>query len=314
MALKIERGVRLGAVRGVFYGTEGIGKSTLAAQWPNPVILDTEDGTGRIDCARVRCQDWMALQAALIDLGGDQQGFATVVIDSIDWAERLLLEQMLKKDGKRSVEDYGFGKGWTKLAEQFSVLLSLCDQLVARGVHVLLVGHSTVKRTTPPDMDEGWDRYELKLSKQVGPLVKEWSDLLLFANYRTRLVEGSDGRTRAKGGKERVLFTERSAAFDAKNRFGLKPEIPMTIEALAPIFSGPAAKPAATAEAAEASLFEQISGHIAAAKDVRALGRMGDRVDVLASEGQLSADEAKQLEQLISDRHAQLEPEVAAHG
>jgi hypothetical protein len=304
MALKIERGIKAGATRGVLYGTEGIGKSTLAAQWPSPVILDTEDGTGRIDCARVRCGDWMTLYGALVDLTGDPQGFATVVLDSIDWAERSLLEHMLRKDGKKSVEDYGFGKGYTKLAEQFSTLLGLCDQLVDKGVHVVLVGHSTVKRTTPPDMDEGWDRYELKLTKQVGPLVKEWSDLLLFANYRTRLVEGSDGRTRAKGGKERVLFTERSAAFDAKNRFGLAPELPMTIEALAPIFAGP--KPVAKPPVADA--FEMARSFIAAAKTVKTLGRAGDRIDELSSDGQLTEVEVAELMGLINARHQEIEP------
>lgn len=308
MVLKIERGIRKGAVRGVAYGTEGIGKSTLAAQWPNPVVLDTEDGTGRLDVARVRCPDWMTLYGALVELTGDPQGFATVVIDSIDWAERSLLEHMLKKDGKRSVEDYGFGKGFVRLSEQFATLLGLCDQLIDKGVHVLLVGHSTVKRTTPPDMDEGWDRYELKLSKQVGPLVKEWADLLLFANYRTRIVEGADGRNRAKGGKERVLFTERTAAFDAKNRFGLAPEVPMTIEALAPIF---AADPARASTRAEPSLFDRLAERIAACKIVEALGKAGDYVEQLGSEGQLTADEVKQLEALIAQRHDQIEPEVA---
>lgn len=303
MAIKIERGVKAGATRTVLYGTEGIGKSTLAAQWPNPVVLDTEDGTGRIDCARVVCPDWMTLHTALVELGGNAQGFQTVVVDSVDWAERLLLESMLRKDGKTSVEDYGFGKGFTKLCEQFGKLLALLDGLIAKGVHVVMVGHSTVKRTTPPDMDEGWDRYELKLSKQVSPLVKEWADLLLFANYRTRLVEGTDGRTRAKGGKDRVLFTERTAAWDAKNRYGLLAELPMTIQALAPIFATKA-KPVD----GEPALYDTVAAHIAQAKDVRALGRIGDRVDVLASEAQLTADEAAKLEAMIKARHDAIEP------
>lgn len=310
MGIKIERGLRAGATRGVLYGTEGIGKSTLAAEWPNPVILDTEDGTGRIDCARVRCPDWMSLYGALVDLSGDPQGFSTVVIDSIDWAERSLLEHMVKKDGKKSIEDYGFGKGFVKLAEQFGTILDLCDQLIDKGVHVLLVGHSTVKRTTPPDMDEGWDRYELKLTKQVAPLVKEWADLLVFANYRTRLVEGQDGRTRAKGGKERLLFTERTAAFDAKNRFGLAPEIPMTIEAVAPIFGG-ATRKAAAAPASEPPLFDRLADRIRACTRVDGLGKAGDYVEQMGSEGQLTAGEVKQLEELIGRRQDELEPEVA---
>jgi hypothetical protein len=305
MALKIERGITPQAGRNVLYGTEGIGKSTLAAQWPSPLILDTEDGTSRIDCARVRCPDWPALYGALIDLTGDPQGFSTVVIDSIDWAERHILEAMLRKDNKKSIEDYGFGKGYTKLAEQFGTLLGLCDQLVGKGVHVVLVGHSTVKRTTPPDMDEGWDRYELKLTKQTGPLVKEWADALLFANYRTKLVEGTDGRVRAKGGKERLVYTERSAAFDAKNRYGLAPELPMTIDALAPLFAGVSAKPASP----KVDIVTLVEREIAKAKNVDKLGEIGTRMEKAVSDGRLGEEAHAELLRLLNQRHQQIAPE-----
>jgi len=301
MAIKIERGVSRGAVRTTLYGTEGIGKTTLAAQWPNPVILDTEDGTRQIDCARVRCPDWMTLHGALVELGGDPQGFETVVVDSVDWAERLIIEAMLKRDDKKSIEDYGFGKGFVKLAEQFGKLLSLLDGMIDRGVHVVLVGHSVVKRQTPPDMDEGFDRFELKLSKQVGPLVKEWSDLLLFANYRTTLVEGTDGRTRAKGGKERVIHAERCAAWDAKNRFGLPASMPMEWESIGHLFP---ANPKANVQ--------EIAGYIRAAKDLRALGNMVTRLDTMLSEGQITDDQWGELTDLADARHDELDPKTEA--
>lgn len=301
MAIKIERGVSRGAVRTTLYGTEGIGKTTLAAKWPNPVILDTEDGTRQIDCARVRCPDWMTLHGALVELGGDPQGFETVVVDSVDWAERLIIEAMLKRDDKKSIEDYGFGKGFVKLAEQFGKLLSLLDGMIDRGVHVVLVGHSVVKRQTPPDMDEGFDRFELKLSKQVGPLVKEWSDLLLFANYRTTLVEGTDGRTRAKGGKERVIHAERCAAWDAKNRFGLPASMPMEWESIGHLFP---ANPKANVQ--------EIAGYIRAAKDVRALGNMVTRLDTMLSEGQITDHQWSELTDLADARHDELDPKTEA--
>jgi hypothetical protein len=300
MAIKIERGISRGAVRVVLYGTEGIGKSTLAAQFPAAVILDTEDGTRQIDCARVRCADWMTLQGALVELGGNAQGFQTVVVDSVDWAERMALEHMLRKDGKRSVEDYGFGKGFVKLAEAFSAFLGLADNLIDRGVNVVFVGHSTVKRTTPPDLDEGWDRYELKLSRQVAPLVKEWADALLFANYRTRLVPGSDGRTRAKGGKERILYAERTAAFDAKNRYGLGAELPMTIEALASLFDGPRTpRPLGWME------------RVAKAQTVEALGQIADEADQAVTAGDMTESQRNRLDAEINRRHDELDPQEA---
>jgi hypothetical protein len=284
----------------IAYGVEGIGKSTLASQFPNAVVLDTEDGTNHLDVARVSVASWADLEGALHELIRDNQGFKTVVIDSIDWAERLLIDHLLKKANKRSIEDFGFGKGYTMVAESMGRLLSVCDSLIDHGVNVVMVGHSTVKRVSPPDMDEGYDRYELKLTKQSGPLVKEWADCILFANYRTKLVAGEDGRTRAKGGRERVLHTERTAAFDAKNRYGLAPELPMTIEALAPLFaSEPAAKPKP----------KSWRDRIAECDTVESLGEIGNQVDEAESNQKLTAEQADQLRDLISSRHDQLEPE-----
>ena len=295
MALKIERGVKSAPVRCVIYGTEGIGKSTLAAQFPNPIILDTEDGTGRIDCARVVCHDSLTLESALLDLIGDPQGFKTVVIDSADWAERQILEHLLKKAGKRSIEDFGFGKGYTMLAEACSRILGLADQLIAKGVNVVFVAHATIKRTSPPDETDGYDRYELKLTRQTGPLFKEWADLLLFCNYKTKLVEGSDGRKKATGGKVRLMYAERSAAYDAKNRYGLPAEMPMAIGELAPALQSQ-------------TLAATIAAHVAAATTVAQLGKFGDRIDALVSEEKLTADEWSRLTDAIAARHQEIEP------
>jgi len=300
MTLKIERGVKRSAVRAVIYGTEGIGKSTLAAQFPNPVILDTEDGTGQIDCARVVCHDSMAMESALLDLIGDPQGFQTVVIDSADWAERQILEHMLRKDGKRSVEDYGFGKGFVKLAEAFTRVMGLCDQLIAKGVHVVMVAHATIKRTSPPDETDGYDRYELKLTKQTAPLLKEWADLLLFCNYRTKLVEGADGRMKAQGGKTRVMYAERAAAWDAKNRFGLPAEMPMGIAAIehllqrSPAVAAPAEKPKSWRE------------RIAEASDAASLSKVAGQIRAAGESGRLSGEQIITLADLVTEHASAL--------
>jgi hypothetical protein len=295
MTLKIVRGVKASPVRAVIYGTEGIGKSTLAAQFPEPVILDTEDGTGRLDCARVICHDSLTLEGAMLDLAGDPQGFKTVVVDSADWAERQILEHLLKKSGKRSIEDFGFGKGYTMLAEACSRILGLADQLLAKGLHVVFVAHSTVKRTSPPDETDGYDRYELKLTRQTAPLFKEWADLLLFCNYKTKLVEGSDGRKKATNGKTRVMYAERAAAWDAKNRYGLPAEMPMAIGELAPALQSQ-------------TLAQSILGHIQAASTVKQLRRFGDRIDELVSQDQITGDEWSRLTDAIAARHQEIEP------
>lgn len=306
--LNITRGVVQAPVRGCIYGDEGIGKTTLAVGFPSPIVLDTEDGSRHLDVARVSIPDWKSLTLALAELAVDQQGFKTVVIDSADWAEKALAEWLLKSSGKKSIEDFGFGKGYTMLAEHWSRMLASCDQLVAAGMHVVFVAHAKVVRTSPPDQTDGYDRYELKLSKQVAPALKEWVDVLLFANYQTRLVEGSDGRMKAKGGKERILHAEHSAAWDAKNRFGLPAEMPMAIEQLRPLFAKPSPKPTPKDE----PLFDVVTRRIAESKAVGELGRIGDRIDALASEGKLTADQAQELHASIGRRHDQIEPQEAA--
>ncbi|MGI9176391.1 MAG: ATP-binding protein [Pirellulales bacterium] len=298
MALKIERGRRATPARVVIYGTEGIGKSTLAAAFPSAVILDTEEGTHHLDVARVSIGSWDDLRQAVAEIGTSRE-FKTVVIDSADWAERLLVESVLKDARKKSIEDFGYGKGWVIVAEQFGRFLSSCDALVGQGLNVVFVAHSKVQRTSPPDLADGFDRYELKLAKQTAPLLKEWADALLFCTYKVQTTEGSDGRTKGIGGKKRVMHTERAAAWDAKNRYGLGEELPMTIEALEPLFANaPARKPT-------------IREQIAAATSVEQLGDIGDIVDDLEAEGRLTPEQAETARQMIADRHQQIEPAPA---
>lgn len=300
--MKIVKGKQQAPARCVLYGVEGIGKTTLAAQFPKPLFLDTEDGTRQLEVDRVSCPDWRTLQGAVAELAVEPAGYQTIVIDSIDWAERSLVEFVCKKDGKSSIEDYGFGKGYTVVAEHMSRFVESLDNLHRAGLHVLLVAHAKVQRTSPPDQTDGYDRYELRLSKQVAPIVKEWADALLFANYRMRLIEGSDGKRKAIGGKDRVVYAERAAAYDAKNRYGLGEELAMTIEALAPLFAGTGAK------AVNTELYDQVVQYIADAKNVRTLGKIGTRIDELLSSGQLTDDQWSTLTDLVNDRHAQIEP------
>ncbi|MGH8017743.1 MAG: ATP-binding protein [Opitutaceae bacterium] len=167
-------------------------------------------------------------------------GFKTFVIDSVDSLERLLAVEICRKSNKDGLEDFGYGKGFTYLAEEFARFLALLDRLRERGMHLVLIGHSTIRKFEAPDAAGSYDRYELKLAKQVAALTKEWVDALLFVNYVTKLTE-KDGKQKAVGGRERVIHTTHAAAFDAKNRYGLEEKLPCTIVALAPIFARSAA-------------------------------------------------------------------------
>jgi hypothetical protein len=240
-SLAIRRGKITRPQKAVVYGPEGVGKSTLAGRFPEPVFLDTEGGTHHLDVVRLdSAATWEEITAAVAQLASAPHEFRTLVIDTADWLEKRLIEHLCRKANKDSIEDFGYGKGWVILGEEFAKFLASLDRLLAQGMHVVFLAHSQVRKFEAPDQAGSYDRFELKLSKQVAPLLKEWADVVLFANFVTRVAEKDNGKMRGVGGKERVLFANHTAAFDAKNRHGLPDKLPFSIEALAPVFGAAA--------------------------------------------------------------------------
>ena len=202
--LAIRRGKITRPQKVVIYGPEGVGKSTLAGQTPEPVFLDTEGGTHHLDVARLdAATTWEEITATVTQLAKADHPFKTLVIDTADWLEKRLAEHLCRKSNKDSIEDFGYGKGWVLLTEEFGRFLNSLDGLLARGIHVVFLAHATVKKFEAPDQAGSYDRFELKLSKQVAPLVKEWADVVLFANYVTKVAEKDNGKMRGVGGKDR---------------------------------------------------------------------------------------------------------------
>ena len=284
-ALAISRGKINRPQKAVIYGPEGVGKSTLASLTPAPVFLDTEGGTHHLDVIRLdAASTWDEITAAVAQLAKAPHPFKTLVIDTADWLEKRLSEHLCRKANKDSIEDFGYGKGWVLLTEEFARFLNSLDALLTRGMNVVFLAHSTVKKFEAPDQAGSYDRFELKLSKQVAPLLKEWADLVLFANYVTRIAEKDSGKTRGVGGKERVLYATHAAAYDAKNRHGLPDKLPFSIDALAPVFGLPAAtvSPAPQAQAPAPSLTDRIFAAFQRISD------MANVVDFLVARGQLN--------------------------
>ncbi len=233
----VVKGVQKRPQRVVIYGVESVGKTTLAAQAPAPIFLDLENGSQHLDVARVPVRDWKSLMASLEELAAGGHEYRTVVVDSADWAERLAVADLLAETKKTSVEDFPYGKGWVMAAERYARMLSRLDDVLSSGMTVLVIGHAQVKRHEPPDQVAAYDRYELKLARQVGPMVKEWADELYFCQFKTRLMQGESGKMKAKGGKERVIYTCHAAAYDAKTRAGLADELPLAFESVASVFT-----------------------------------------------------------------------------
>lgn len=216
------------------YGPEGIGKSTFASQFPAPIFIDTEGSTEHMDVLRVdpAPKSWTELMEIVRQMASDQyrNGYQTLVLDTADWAEKLCSKHLCDARGYKGIEDFGYGKGYTYLEEEFGKLLNLLTDVVNAGNNVVITAHAAMRKFEQPDEQGAYDRWELKLQKKTAPLVKEWADAVFFANYKT-VVVNVDGQGAAKGknkvqGGRRVMYTSHHPCWDAKNRFALADELP----------------------------------------------------------------------------------------
>ena len=235
--LKIIEGKEQRPLKFVIYGPEGIGKTSLASQFPYPLFIDTEGGTSSINLRRIKCQkSWDELLSIVKEIHDNPHLCKTVVIDTADWAEILCENAVCEKYRKSNIEDFGFGKGYVYLVDEYSKLLAQLDRLLEVGINVVITAHAKPRKFELPEEAGAYDRYEMKLTKQVAPLLKEWCDALLFCNYKIYVVATESGSKKAQGGK-RVMYTSHNPTYDAKNRFNLPDECELSFSALAHLFS-----------------------------------------------------------------------------
>ncbi len=222
--MQIVKGKQEKPLRAVCYGPEGIGKTTFASRWPSPLFIDIEHGTDRLDVDRVQPGSWNAVRQTVQELAASSNGYRTIVFDTADWLERMLAENVCAEKNVTSIEAFSYGKGFVFLAEGWKRFLDEVARMQeATGCHVLFLAHAMMRKQELPDEQGAFDRWELKLEKKSSPVLKEWSDLLLFLNYKTLVID-VDGKKKAQGHR-RVMYTNHHACWDAKSRLALPEEL-----------------------------------------------------------------------------------------
>lgn len=241
MSFEITSGAISSAQKVVVYGPEGIGKSTFASQFPDPLFIDTEGSTKKLNVKRFpKPTSWEMLNNEIRE-AVSKKLCKTLVIDTIDWAEQLCLNSICDRYQKKGIEDFGYGNGYVYEKEEFGRFLNLLQDVIDSGINVVLTAHAQMRKFEQPDELGAYDRWELKLGKktssQISPLVKEWADTVLFANYKTYSVAVDDKgkKFKAQGG-ERVMYTSHHPCWDAKNRDGLPLEMPFEYAVISHLF------------------------------------------------------------------------------
>lgn len=235
---QIERGRSAAPPRLMVYGTEGIGKSTLASQAPRPIFVQTEDGLGEIDCHRFPlARSFDDVLGALSSLHSQEHDYQSVVVDSLDWLERLIWDSVCLDYGAKSIEkvDGGYGKGYIYALTPWRRFIDhLSDLHRDRCMAVILIAHAKVEKFDDPESSP-YDRYSPRLHKHAAALLTEWCDAVLFASrkFRTQTEDAGFGRKRTiahavgKDGGERVMRTVGGPSCVAKNRYNLDGELPL---------------------------------------------------------------------------------------
>lgn len=210
----------------IIYGVPGIGKTTFASTFPSPLLLRTEDGASALDIPTFPkvISSLTELDAALKALRG-QHNFKTLILDSLDWLEPVVWQHVCQKEGKGNIEDFGYGKGYVKVDEVWRIIHAKLDRLrEQRGMHIVAIAHAVPTTYDPPDSDS-YQRYSLKLQKRGAALWMEWAEMVLFLNYKAKVVQEEGGKAKARGSGERIIYTQERPAYQAKSRWPLDPEI-----------------------------------------------------------------------------------------
>jgi hypothetical protein len=225
-------GTKPGPRRMLVYGTAGIGKSTFATCAPSPIVIQTEDGLNEIDCHKFPVSTTLAeVMANLGALYNEDHPYRTVVIDSMDWLERLIWAKVCTDRQVATIEDIGYGKGYVFALQHWrDVLDGLTALRERRGMSVVLIAHARIERFENPET-EAYDRYVPRLHKTASALVSEWCDEVLFATYRVFTKATDEGfnqkRVQGLGSGERVLRASERPSHLAKNRLNLPDELPL---------------------------------------------------------------------------------------
>lgn len=248
MSFNITSGPTATAQKVVLYGVEGIGKSTFASQFPNPVFIDTEGSTSNMDVRRLpKPTSWQMLLDEVNHVK-QSQIWSTLIIDSADWAERICKEHLAVL-GKWTDSNNDYGAKYVALEKEFGLLINKLSDLVELGINVVLTAHAKLKKKEEPDQMGAFDRYQLKMEDKTGAIVKEWADMVLFANYEMTVLTDEKTKSKKATGGRRVMYATHYPGWDAKNRHGLTDKLPFDYASIAHIFNTAPAQPAAPQQA-----------------------------------------------------------------
>jgi AAA domain-containing protein len=272
-------------IRAVLFATDGLGKSTWASCAPSPIFVGAEDGTAHLDIERMPdVETWEDILASVGELASAAHSYKTVVLDTADWAEPLCWASVARAAKKHNIEDLPYGRGYSAALDQWRLLLAAFERCRARGMHIIVLAHAVIRTFKNPVQEVGdFDRFEMKLHAKASGVIREWADAVLFGTYETfSVADEKTKRVRGVSTGARIIHTQRTAAWDAKNRYDLPPTLPLDWDAFAAAVAAHRPADPANIKARIAAMLEGVSDDELRAKVAKALEAAGDDAARLA--------------------------------
>jgi hypothetical protein len=221
----------------MLYGVEGVGKSTFASYAPDPYFaeLGQEDGTFNLDVTRDNFQTFEEFMSLIHELTTTTHSYKTFVIDSYTQLEKLIWKYVCLTEGVANVEQVGggYGKGYKMAIDPIRRVFAALDDLrEKKGMNIIGIAHSAKTKFTDPATNATYDRYVLSVHDGFGSMLKEWHDIVLFANHKVYLQGPATKKQKAFGDGSRVMYSEFRPGFDAKSRYKIPFELPLSYAAL----------------------------------------------------------------------------------
>lgn len=225
------------------YGQHGIGKSTFGANCPKPIFIQTEDGLGSLGCEAFElATSYDQVIEQINYLAHTETGYQTLVIDSLDWLEKLIFQKVCAANNVTDIAALPYGRGYSLATKLWNDFLETLEALLGKKRMMLVfLAHATIKRFEDPER-ESYDRYQLDIRDRDANLIAEYVDVLGFASFKVATTSKDKGfgqvTVKARSTGERIVNLAEKPAFTAKNRFNLPEVLPLDWKSFAENLKG----------------------------------------------------------------------------
>lgn len=221
------------APRVLIYGPPGMGKTTLASEFPHTVFIQVEDGTpGDLELTSFgQLKTYDEVMDAIGSLYSEDHKYRTLSVDSLDKFEPLVQQKCCEDNGWRSIEDPGYGKGYIMLDAYWRDFFAGLNGLRRdRNMATVCIAHATIG-TFPNPAGAEYPRWDIRLHKRALAIVQDEVDAILMLGQEASLkVDKAHGKERAhaSGGTTRWVYCDGRPSHVAKNRYSLPEKFPYT--------------------------------------------------------------------------------------